>query len=288
MTLPPTSNSLYAPERTEVFWDAVRAPDGKVFLGSGHSGKIFSLDHESSGSLHCLMDELQVQALAFHPDGSLLAGGGPGGKVWKISRQDERTLFYDTQEQYVWAVSVAPSGDIFIATGTNGKIFRTDAKGKGELYCTLKQAKNVLALNFDAKGRLLAGTQEKGMLLRIEEKEKAFVVHEPGQDEVRRIVVEDDGWIWMAANGKRSAGMMEGAGAAAAARAKSSAIGSIISNTGNSEEPPPEEEEPVAQPPRMVMPGAGGASLYLINPDGHVELTWSAPEAPIQIGRAHV
>lgn len=282
VTLPPTSSSLYAPERTEVFWDAVRAADGKIHLGSGHSGKVFSLDRESSGSLHCLMDELQVQALALHPDGSLLAGGGPGGKVWKITRQDERSLFYDTGEQYVWAISVVPSGDIFIATGTNGKIFRADAQGKGELYCTLPQAKNVLTLGFDAKGRLLAGTQEKGMLVRIEEKDKPFVVHEPGQDEVRRIVVAADGWIWMAANGKRSAGMMDDPRSGAAARARAASLGSIISSTANSEEAPPEEEEPPMPPPRMAMPGAPGATVYLINPDGYVELTWSSPEAPIQ------
>ena len=64
LTLPPGKEKVYSPSDTGVFWDGTVASKGRVFLGSGHSGKVFLLDENSSGSLYCTLPSPEVYSVA--------------------------------------------------------------------------------------------------------------------------------------------------------------------------------------------------------------------------------
>lgn len=282
VTIPPLKKKVYSPAKTDVFWDAAAAPDGRVFLGSGHSGKLFVLDRNSSGTLVAKTGKLELYAIEVESDGSVLVGGAPGGSILKVSPDDKITTFSKTGQEYVWALRRYPGGALYAATGTKGKIFKIDDKGKATDYCTIKQAKNVLDLGFDAKGHLLAVTESKGMLVRIDGKGKAFVLYESDLDEIRRVAVSDDGNIWIAVNGQKSAG-----GGKAGARGKGPSpaeLAMMIAGGGAPGDDTPTPHMPSHRRPSGGPPGGGGgapAKIVLLSPEGFVRMSWTSPDSPI-------
>lgn len=283
LTIPPVKTKVYSPDGADVFWDAAAAADGRVFLASGHAGKLFLLDKDSSGTLFAKTPKLEIYALHAESDGSVLVGGAPGGTILKVSSADAITTFSSLKAQYVWALRRFPGGDLYAATGTQGKVYKIGADGKAAEFCEIKQAKNVLDLAFDAKGALLAVTESKGMLVRIDDKGKAFVLYESDLEEIRRVAVSDDGDIWIAVNGSKSTGGGGESGGPGGGKTPSSAELAMLLGGGG-----PDEEGSMPRPSairRPSGPSAGGrgapSRIILLSPEGFVRMSWTPPDAPV-------
>ncbi len=283
LTLPPAKEKLYAPDKTEAFWDAVTGPEDRIFLGSGHSGKIFSLDRDSSGSLFAKLQEPEVYALGLTSEGMLLAAGSPGGVIRQVKGADEITTFAKTGQKYVWALERYPGGDLFAATGPEGKILQIDSEGSVEDYATVKNAKNILDLAFDPQGRLLAVTESKGFLVRIDGKDKEpFVLYEADMEEIRRVVVDRDEDIWIAVNGEKSTGRHGEGGPGGPGGAPSPADIARMMSGGDDSGPNGGPGGPSGPPSRGGPSGRKAPSkIVLLSPEGFVRMAWTPPDSPI-------
>ncbi|MDA1311720.1 MAG: hypothetical protein O2968_00145 [Acidobacteria bacterium] len=187
-----------------LIWSVAAAPDGSLYLGTGHQGNIYRIDPNGKSQLFWSAPEIEVFAIVVAPDGSVFAGTSPHGKVYRIKGKGQHEVYFDPQETYIWALafgnqkSMPP--DLFVGTGENGKIYHVTAQSESEAYYESGQ-RHVVSLALDAEGRLLAGTDPNGVLYRIEHKGKAFALYDSDLPEIRDLQVTANGEIFAAAVG---------------------------------------------------------------------------------------
>ena len=230
VSLSPEGGLRLGPRIDEVFsadqpliWASVVAPDGSVYLGTGHQGHVYKIGPGGESRLFWKAPEIEVFALAVAEDGTVFAGTSPHGKIYRLSAEGEAEEFFDPGETYIWSLVIAERGaksggggfTLYAGTGERGKIYRIEvdgpgakgsdatgsaAKGSGELYYDSGQ-RHVVSLAFDGEGRLLAGTDPNGILLRVESKGRAFTLYDSDLPEIRGLEVAANGDIYAAAVG---------------------------------------------------------------------------------------
>lgn len=222
---------------------------GAVYYSTGHSGKVFRIGPDGRQELWCDLTELQATALAVSPDGQLYVGASPGGKIYVVADQGNARPSWETGEEYIWDMLFDADGALFVATGTSGKIYRiADRDSKAEVYYD-SEATNVMDLEFDLEGRLLAATQGKAYVIQISEANKGYILYAASQDELRALSVDGAGNIYAAANSARISQVFD-----------KSTTGSESSNLSK----------------------LGGTGVVVqIHPNGFVNALANAPEGPI-------
>jgi len=290
LLLAPPLESLYASEQP-VIWSLVQAPDGSLYAGTGHRGRVYRIDKSGKGTLLWTSEQPEVFALAVAPDGTLYAATSPNGRVYRIEN-GKAVEHFAPGARYIWALTFAPDGALYVATGDQGKIFRVTGPGKGEVYYETSQT-NVTCLAVDGEGRLLAGTEPNGILYRITAKDKAFTLYDSNLPEIRTIVPAPDGTLYVAALGGSTARRATAAAAATAASASMTVTATSASVTvsdaatqsgvdlkarpaATQPAPPSTPAAPVA--PVMDIIGIERSAVYRINPDNSVESLWSSKE----------
>ena len=187
-----------------LIWSVATAPDGSVYLGTGHQGNIYRIGPKGKAQLFWSAPEIEVFAIVVAPDGSVFAGTSPDGKVYRIKDKGDHEVYFDPEETYIWSLafgnqkSMPP--DLFVGTGEEGKVYHVPASGEGEVYYESGQ-RHVVSLALDTEGRLLAGTDPNGILYRIERKGKAFALYDSDLPEIRDLHVSADGEVFAAAVG---------------------------------------------------------------------------------------
>jgi WD40 repeat protein len=274
LSLAPELRRVYRPD-AEIIWAMAVAPDGRIYVATGHSGKIFVTDAKGKGSLYLDLPAPEVTALLFHSDGKLYAGTSPDGKLFVCDPPGTATLVCETKEKYVWDLLSDPAGGIIIATGPKGKIFKANPEKKKHELLFDAPDDNVLSLARDPKGRLLAATQGKGRIYRWDQERATtpVVVFEAPDDEVRRIAVDAAGNIFAAVNSEiitRRITMPTGGEAPSPARPSEGSGGS----------PAPSAPEPLRAMPPPSGP-AGRSEIYLIDAEGFVRSLWKPTDAPV-------
>jgi hypothetical protein len=276
LTLGPELKRLYRAD-AEILWTLAVAPDGRVFIGSGHAGKIFVLDQKSSGSLFLDLHAPEVTALLFH-SGKLYAGTSPDGKLLVCDKPGTATVVYATGEKYIWDLLADPAGNILVATGPKGKIFKVNPeKKKGELLFDAPD-QNVLSLAYDSKGRLHAATQGKGRVYRWDSDRVTtpVVLFEAPDDEVRRIAIDKADNVFAAVNSEVQVGR------GISAMPSGVPMPSPPRSEGPAGAEGPSRPEPARLPTPAMPPGPVGRSeVFLISHDGFVRSLWKVTEAPV-------
>lgn len=176
------------------------AEDGRVFAASGPSGHVYQVQGDKVTTLATLTEGNVFSLLAF--GGTLLAGtgGGDQARIYSIDSAGKATVFYEPAgAKYVWAMARGPAGEIYVATGDDGKLFVCDAQGKnGKVLADLK-VKNILCLVLAADNMLYAGTDEDGLIYRINPSTgKPYVMYDAAEDEISAIVADSRGNIFAA------------------------------------------------------------------------------------------
>jgi hypothetical protein len=188
-----------------VLYDAVTAPGGVVFVGTGEAGRILRISADGKVDTYATLAEKQVTALALGGDGALYAGGSPGGKVYRIAA-GKTELYYDTKAQYVW--SLAFSGPaLYVATGLPGEIHRVDASGRGKRIHESSDA-HVRTLHASG-GDVWAGTAGSGLVLKVDSDGNVTTVYDSGKSEVTAIASGPKGRVWAAASSSEATGGAE-------------------------------------------------------------------------------
>ena len=293
LMLAPKMHTVFSSDQP-VVWSVAAAPDGSLYAGTGHRGRLYRIDRSGKSSLVWTAEQPEIFAVAVDRQGAVYAATSPDGKIYRIEH-GKAEEYFAPQSKYIWSLAVSSDGVLYAGTGDQGKIFRITGAGKGELYYATEQA-HVMGLALDPAGRLLAGTEPNGILYRISAKDKAFALYNAALPEMRAISTTPDGTIYAVAMGgslaKRTQAIPQAA-AGSANPAVVTAAGTSISVTADSAQagpeikPQPEQAKPQAPAPPAVtatfapmvdVSGVEKSAVYKINPDNTVETLWSSKE----------
>ena len=142
-----------------------------------------------------------VTTLAWGPSGLLAGAGGQGAGIYAIDAKGAvKKLWSDAEVTYVWSIVPAGKNTLYAATGVKGRVYKIDVPtGKGTVvYDAGKLVKNILCLSL-ADGVLCAGTDEKGLVVRIDLKAKTSrVILNAAEKEIAAVLPAPDGGYFVA------------------------------------------------------------------------------------------
>lgn len=299
MTLAPQLKEVFSTDQA-VVWAVARDQHGNIYLGTGHSGKVFKLSPDLKGSVWFEAPEPDIFSLAVDKDNHLYVGTSPEGKIYKINAAGKGEEFFDPQSRYIWAMTFAPDGTLYVGTGDRGKIFRVSPSGKGELFYDTHQT-HIMTLAATPQNDLIAGSEPNGLLYRFSKAGKAFVLYDSPLSEIHRVALSPDGYIYAAALGSAEERRMrvpqpQGPGREAPLQATTTITvrasqGPDMIPGQSAAAPEPEqrkaESAPTDQgvanlPPsfaRGIARGEGRgikSALYRVSPDGSVDTLWNS------------
>ncbi len=293
LTLAPKVQTLFSSDQP-VIWSVAEAPDGSLYVATGHRGRLYRVDRTGASSLVWTADQPEIFALAVDGKGAVYAGTSPDGKVYRIEK-GKATEYFAPKAKYIWSLAAAARGDLYVGTGDQGKIYRVESAGKGELYYDTGQS-HITGLAMDVQGQLLAGIEPNGILYRVSAKDKAFVLYNANLPEIRAIVPAADGTVYVAALGGSVAKRAQSAAQAAQSAASGTAVSApttTITVEANAQAgaelkvQPEASKQPAQAPAAQVsasyapaadMAGVEKSAVYRINPDNTVETLWSSKE----------
>ena len=174
--------------------------EGRLYIGTGHQGKVFRTDSAHHGTLFFTASEPDIFALAVGPDGALYVGTSPEGKIYRVTPDGKSSAFFDPKAKYIWALAFDAKGSLYAGTGDRGLIYRIDNSGKGEVFFDSHQT-HIMCLKFDARGNLLAGSDPDGLVYRITLAGKPYVLFQANLPEIHDLAVDTHGNIYAAALG---------------------------------------------------------------------------------------
>ena len=292
LTLAPKLETVFSSGQPAI-WTAVPAPDGSIYIGTGHRGRVYKIDPSGANSLVWTSDQPEVFAIALDASGALYAASSPDGKVYRIEN-GKAAEFFAPKAKYIWSLAFSKNGDLLVGTGEPGNVYRVDKSGKSELYYETGQA-HVTAIALDKNDNVLAGTEPNGILYRIGARDRAFVLYDANLPEIRSIVPMPDGTIYAAALGGSLANrsgvltplIPNGSTIMVTAPATSITVTDSSAQAGPELKPKPEATKQITgavQTPSTTtttvveVPGVEKSALYKINPDYTVETLWSSKE----------
>jgi len=190
------------PDDVSIIFDMI-AIDGETFVAAGPQANIMQFDGETLTSLYAESGH-QVFALSEH-DGKLLAGvSGPVSKLVVLDDAGNTETILELEEvRYIWDIVWADDTTMYLATGTKGLVLQVILNAEGEPTVTTvleTQQSNVLCLAMDSQGRLLAGTDDDGLVYRVAFGEGApsiSVLLDADQPEIGSIVIAEDDTIYV-------------------------------------------------------------------------------------------
>lgn len=199
LALAPPTDAVFDPEETLAL-SLAADPSGRLYVGTGHEGKIFRVDADGHGKLLFQAPEPEILSVAWGPDGALYAASSPEGKIYRVAADGKSTVFFDPKSKYIWSLLFDRQGQLYAGTGDNGIVYRIDRDGKGQKFFESRQT-HVICLALDREGNLLAGSDPDGLVFRISPQGKGFVLYKADFPEVHALALDSEGRIYAAALG---------------------------------------------------------------------------------------
>lgn len=204
-TAPEFSADVFFDPKTKYIWDMKFDSEGRLYIATGDRGEIYRVDRNGQGSVFFKSDEAHIRVLTFDPKGNVIAGSDGSGLIYRITPSGEGFVLYSAPKKEITALAVDPSGNIF-AAGTGEKRASSSSSTPSAPIVTMNPPPQgtapgglglpanvnlsgsdvymiapdgsprklwsshddiVYALAFDASGRLIAGTGNKGRIYSI-------------------------------------------------------------------------------------------------------------------------
>ncbi|HET9182986.1 MAG TPA: hypothetical protein VFP59_12690 [Candidatus Angelobacter sp.] len=192
--------SVFFDPKTKYIWDLALDNQGRLYVATGDNGEIYRVDRNGQGNIFFKSDEAHIRVLALDPQGNLIAGSDGGALVYRITPAGQGFVLYSAPRKEITALAVDPAGNIYAAaTGTQQAAPAAGAStpimvqpgaqpitaplvgnvnlGGSDIYMIASDGSPrkiwssaediVYALSFDASGRLIAGTGNKGRIYAI-------------------------------------------------------------------------------------------------------------------------
>jgi hypothetical protein len=155
LSLAPKMETVFTSDQP-VIWSVAEGPDGTLYAGTGHRGRLYRIDRSGKSSLLWTAEQPEIFAVTVDRNGAVYAGTSPDGKVYRIE-DGKATEYFAPKTRYIWSLAAGADGALYVGTGDQGKVFRVTGAGRGELYYDTGQS-HITGLAVDAQGRVLAGT----------------------------------------------------------------------------------------------------------------------------------
>ena len=265
-----------SPQFTEIFdsstpylWTLAADSKGNLYTAGGGTGsgtaKLFVIDRSGKNRAFAELDGLEIHAIVLDSKDNVYAATDPDGKVYKIGPDGKPKLFYDPHQKYIWAMAFANNGDLFIATGDQGEIHRVTPAGVGSVFFKTEET-HARSLAIDAHDNLIVGTEPSGLILRVSPAGQGFVLYQSPKREITAVAVTQDGGIYAAGVGNKTA-VAQAAPPPAPAPTQILPGVTVVNTTRNS--------SGTASSGASL---AGGSEVYRINPDGSPRKVWSSAQ----------
>jgi WD40 repeat protein len=198
---PEFASEVFFDPKTKYIWDMAFDAQGRLYLATGDNGEIFRVEKNGQGAVFFKSDEAHIRVLTFDSRGNLIAGSDGSGLVYRISPAGDGFVLYSAPRKEITALAVDAAGNIYAAGTGEKRAFQpsTPPAGPGapqgappasaplagnvnlagsDVYMIAPDGSPkkiwtsrediVYALAFDASGRLVAGTGNKGRIYAIE------------------------------------------------------------------------------------------------------------------------
>jgi WD40 repeat protein len=208
-------------------WSIAVDARGTAYLGTASPATVLRVGPDGKPFTLFETKDLSVQVVRLGPDGALYAATLPSGRVYRLkpdatAKQDDSsaTVVFDAanfdesgsqdkaekKSHYIWEMTFDALGRLYIATGGPGAIYRVDPAKKGEkpelFFKTDEQ--HIRSLAWDPKGNLIAGSDGSGLVYRISQEGKDYVLFEAPRREITAVAVAANGTIFAASVGDKS------------------------------------------------------------------------------------
>jgi hypothetical protein len=262
LSLSPKEEAIEGP--TEEFYLSLLLASGEtMYLGTGHSGKIYRIQADGKVELYFQAPEMDVYCLAQDEKGNLYAGTSPNGKIYKITRQGEGEPYFNPTEKYIWDLLFLDNENLLAAVGESGGIYEINKAGEGVLIMKAEE-NHILCLEQSRTGEIIAGSGGKGLIYRITLGQKASILYESPYEEIKRIALDRAGNIYAAAGGKVTP-------------SKKGAVSLLPSGVSTEITVTAAPETPSKKQPSVSLDKQPGA-LFLVNPEGLAKKLWSSED----------
>ena len=306
LSLAPRLREVFSSDQALV-WTAAGDSAGNVYLGTGHSGKVYKLDAQMKAREFFDAAEPDVFALAVDGQNNVYAGTSPDGKVYKIAPDGKPSEFFNPQAKYIWALAAAPDGTLYVGTGDRGRIYRVSPAGQGSLLFDTRQM-HVMSLALAGDGALIAGSAPNGLLYRISPQGKAFVLYDAPLAEIHSVAIAPDGAILasaMAAGAPKAPALGVGTGLSVTPGGPAAPMTITIQASGDSQKDKEDKQKfdkdknkeareaaekaardaaaAAATPPLPAVDFTAGtrSAIYRVAPDHTVETLWSSRDESV-------
>lgn len=282
-------------------WSIAVAPDGSVYAGTGHRGKLFRISPDGHASNVWTANQPEIFAVCVDRTGVVYAGTSPNGGVYRIENGHAEEIWHSTAK-YIWALQCAADGTLYAGGGEPANVYRFRPGSAAELFYATGQT-NVTALTLGSNGHVFAGTDPNGLLYEISSAKHGTVLLDSNLPEIRAIAVDPSGIVYAAAMGGSLTTRLPGATAAGttystgAVIATAPTVVTVTESAGNAKasdeqqgtvKAAPDQAKPPAPPavttppstaPAVIeVPGAEKSAIYRINIDRSVETLRSSKE----------
>jgi hypothetical protein len=200
LSLSPKEETLEGPAE-EFNLSLLVTGQGTLYIGTGHSGKIYKKSADGKLELFYQTPEMDVLCLARDKAENLYAGTSPNGRIYKITPEGKGEPFFNPEERYIWDLLFSDDGNLLAAVGETAGIYEINQKGEG-LKIFEADENHILCLEKSGEKGLIAGGGGSGVIYRVEPGKKASILYESPYEEIKAIALDKEGNIYAAASGK--------------------------------------------------------------------------------------
>lgn len=200
LSLSPKEEKIDAPVE-EFYLSYLLTPQGEIFLGTGHAGKIYKIGKSGTPELYFQVPEMDIYCLTQDRRGNLYAGTSPNGKIYKITGKGKGSPFFNPREKYIWDLFFPERGVLLAAVGENGGIYEINTEGEGRPVLSAEE-NHVLCIEKDMNQDIIAGTGGRGRVYRISKGKRPSILFESSYEEIRSLALDKEGNVYVAAGGK--------------------------------------------------------------------------------------
>jgi sugar lactone lactonase YvrE len=112
---PDYTATIFFEPKTKYIWDLELDAQGRLFVATGDNGEIFRVDRNGQGSVFFKSDEAHIRSLALDNKQNLIAGSDGSGLIYRISPQGEGFVLYSAPKKEITALAVDAQGNIYAA-----------------------------------------------------------------------------------------------------------------------------------------------------------------------------
>lgn len=187
-----------------------KAPDDSIVFATYPDGQVLRY---KQGKIETVADlkKKTVTALLCEADGSVLvATTGERAEVLRLaSGKEPQKVFSQAGVQYVWSI-VRRDKQLLLATGPDAQIFETDGQADARDLARL-DGYNVLSMIAAPDGTIYAGTDEDGLVYRLDPKDnKPFLLFDAAEKEISALALDEKGRLLVATGEAKQAAQQPG------------------------------------------------------------------------------